>query len=71
MKRVFSVPQSNSEPPAQESQLENPHKSLPASTPPPAVYVRQITEQHQNTITRILAKIRNQPREKEEEKREE
>ena len=70
MKRVFSVPQSHSESPEQESQPKISHEAFPVSTPPPPVYVRQITEQHQNAIARILARVRSRPQEQKENKSE-
>ena len=66
MKRVFS------EPPKKDVQSDPPeNKEATASLPPirvprPSVYVRQVTDQHQNALARILARVRSHPKEKEE-----
>ena len=70
MKHVFSIPQSPSEPAVQETASEEHAQAAPVITPSPAVYVRQVTEQHQNAIARILARVRSRPQEQKENKSE-
>lgn len=68
MKRVFSVPQPSPEASIQEPEPEENSTSAPIIPPSPAIYVRQVTEQHQNAIARILSRVRSHPQETKEEK---
>ena len=70
MKHVFSIPQSSSKPAVQETASEEHSEAAPVIAPSPAIYVRQVTEQHQNAITRILSRVRSHPQETKDEKSE-
>ena len=66
MKRVFSTPPQTE---VKSDPVENKEPAAPLpppSAPRPSVYVRQVTDQHQNAIARILARVRTHSQSKEE-----